>query len=72
MILSSTFAAIGDLDAAVDLLARAYRERDLLPALNYWQLFIEGFRQDPRCAAIMQKLMADALAPDLLAVLGRE
>jgi tetratricopeptide (TPR) repeat protein len=56
VMMGSTYAAVGDLDAAFEWYERAYRERDPLPVLNFWPPATPELVADPRFAALMARV----------------
>lgn len=56
MMLASTYAAVGDLDAAFGWYERAYRERDPLPVINFWPATTPALVADPRFDALMRRV----------------
>jgi serine/threonine protein kinase/Tfp pilus assembly protein PilF len=56
MMLGSTYAVLGELDAAFDWFERAYRERDPLPVINFWPPYSLELGADPRFAALMARV----------------
>jgi serine/threonine protein kinase/tetratricopeptide (TPR) repeat protein len=56
MMQASTYAVVGELDAAFNWFERAYRERDPLPVLNFWPPYTAEFVADPRFAALMARV----------------
>jgi hypothetical protein len=57
-------AALGDFDAAFEIYERGFRERDVLPIMNYSPVVGSSLRQDPRYAALVRRLGLTP-APDL-------
>jgi tetratricopeptide (TPR) repeat protein len=57
-------AALGDFDAAFEIYERGFRERDVLPIMNYSPILGSNLRQDPRYASIVRR-MGLVPAPDL-------
>jgi serine/threonine protein kinase/tetratricopeptide (TPR) repeat protein len=56
MMLGSTYAVVGELDAAFDWFERAYRERDPLPVINFWPPYTSEVVADPRFDALMTRV----------------
>ena len=56
VMIGSTYATIGELDAAFDWFERGYRERDPLPVFNFWPAATPELVANPRFAALMARV----------------